>query len=172
MRALIITLALAFAPPAYAQFTPSKNQVLAARTLLAALAHEDDRTPFGWDDVARRLREVHWRLAAPDEIQAGGLVSRSGRLEAAWHTEITAYGSTEQVHQVAISFRISGDVDDVIDAIRAAGGTIVSGDRDGAGVAYLLSAPGKRGATLRRTVSCGGGGAPAHSCFISYLLTY
>jgi len=172
MRVLIATLTLLFAMPAYGQSTPHEVQVLAAHTLRDALASESDRTPYDWDEVARALRDVHWRLAGPDEVRADGSLSRTGRLESEWHAEVVAHGDGEAVQEIVVRFQMQGDTDAVISALRAAGVSVSGGDRDGSDVAYAISAPGKRRALLRRIVGCGAGGSPPDRCLVSYVLTY
>lgn len=165
-------LGLVFATPAYSQHTPSEAQVLAAQTLSNALASESDRTPYDWDEVARRLRDVHWRLAGPDEMNADGFLARAGRLETAWHVEISARGDANTVREIVVRFPHRGEHDEVLASLRAAGVVIVGSDRMGEELAYAVSAPGKRRALLWRSVGCGAGGAAPDGCSISYVLTY
>lgn len=172
MRVLIAALTLLFAMPAYGQSTPHEVQVLAAHTLRDALASESDRTPYDWDEVARALRDVHWRLAGPDEVRADGFLSRAGRLESEWHAEVAVHGNDEAVQEIVVRFPMQGETDAVISALSAAGVNVRGGDRAGSDVAYFISAPGKRRAFLRRIVSCGPGGSPPDGCLVSYLLTY
>lgn len=165
-------LGLVFATPAYSQYTPPEAQVLAAHTLSNALASESDRTPYDWDEVARRLSDVHWRLAGPDEMSADGILVRAGRLETAWHVEVSVRGDANAVHEIIVRFPNLGELDEVLASLRATGVVVAGSDRMGEDHAYAVSAPGKRRALLRRAVGCGAGGAAPDRCSISYVLTY